>query len=395
MARKNGNGQGCIYKKKVDSNGKCTLWGANIMIGYNENGKKKVKTFYGKTQKEVSEKLDKYKRDLLLNSSSIDYDDITVQDYYYTWLMDRKSTYKPNSFKDYEGIYRLYINNTPLGNIKLKKLSQLYLKRHYKDLMNNGATAKTIHRINTKFKACLSTAMREEIILKNVCSLVELPKAITIKKREVLTLDEQQRFCEAIKDHKLELFFLTALSTGMRLGELIGLKWEYVNFNDNTITVSITLQKTYVYDENLNKRLEEVEQTPKTENGIRVIPLPSSLIPKLKEQRKSQLENKLKYGQSYNISNYVFTDEMGNAIDNKRPNNNLKTILKRLNIEPIKFHGLRKTYATRLFENGVPPKTVQVLLGHADIQTTLNIYTEVMEDEKYKAVDTLNNIFNF
>lgn len=395
MARKNGNGQGCIYKKKVDSNGKCTLWGANIMIGYNENGKKKVKTFYGKTQKEVSEKLDKYKRDLLLNSSSIDYDDITVQDYYYTWLMDRKSTYKPNSFKDYEGIYRLYINNTPLGNIKLKKLSQLDLKRHYKDLMNNGATAKTIHRINTKFKACLSTAVKEEIILKNVCSLVELPKAITIKKREVLTLDEQRRFCEAIKGHKLELFFLTALSTGMRLGELIGLKWEYVNFNDNAITVSITLQKTYVYDENLNKRLEEVEQTPKTENGIRVIPLPSSLIPKLKEQRKNQLENKLKYGQSYNISNYVFTDEMGNAIDNKRPNKNLKTILKSLDIEPIKFHGLRKTYATRLFENGVPPKTVQVLLGHADIQTTLNIYTEVMEDEKNKAVDTLNNIFSF
>ena len=103
----------------------------------------------------------------------------------------------------------------------------------------------------------------------------------------------------------------------------------------------------------------------------------------------------MKYGQSYNISDYVFTDEIGRIIDNKKPNRNLQSILKTIDIEPIKFHGLRKTYATRLFENGVPPKTVQTLLGHADIQTTLNIYTEVMDTEKQKAVDTLNNIFNF
>ncbi|WP_328597744.1 tyrosine-type recombinase/integrase [Peptostreptococcus porci] len=91
----------------------------------------------------------------------------------------------------------------------------------------------------------------------------------------------------------------------------------------------------------------------------------------------------------------MFTDEVGRTIDNKRPNRTLQAILKKLDINPIKFHGLRKTYATRLFENGVPPKTVQTLLGHADIQTTLNIYTQVMEEEKYKAVDTLNSIFSF
>ena len=91
----------------------------------------------------------------------------------------------------------------------------------------------------------------------------------------------------------------------------------------------------------------------------------------------------------------MFTDEIGRTIDNKRPNRTLQAILKKLDINPNKFHGLRKTYATRLFENGVPPKTVQTLLGHADIQTTLNIYTQVMEEEKYKAVDTLNSIFSF
>ena len=181
----------------------------------------------------------------------------------------------------------------------------------------------------------------------------------------------------------------------MRLDEILGLKWKYIDFTNNTIEVYNTIQRTFVFDDNMKKKLKTIEQTPKTENGTRVIPLPVSLIPKLKEHRKRQLENKLKYGQSYNISDYVFTDEMGRIIDNKKPNRNLQSILKTLGIEPIKFHGLRKTYATRLFENGVPPKTVQTLLGHADIQTTLNIYTEVMDTEKQKAVDTLNNIFNF
>ena len=392
---KRANGEGCIYKKKVDSNGKCTLWGANIMIGYKADGKKKIKTIYGKTQKEVKDKLEDYKKELLLNTYNVDYDNITLADYYYTWLMDKKPSYKATSFKDYETIYRLYIKGRPIGKARLKKLSQTDLKRQYRDLMNEGITPQTIHRINTKLKACLNTAIREEVIIKNPCSLVELPKITKIKKREVLTAEEQASFIEAIQGHKLELLYIVALATGMRLGEILGLKWKYIDFTNNTIEVYNTIQRTFVFDDNMKKKLKTIEQTPKTENGTRVIPLPVSLIPKLKEHRKRQLENKLKYGQSYNISDYVFTDEMGRIIDNKKPNRNLQSILKTLGIEPIKFHGLRKTYATRLFENGVPPKTVQTLLGHADIQTTLNIYTEVMDTEKQKAVDTLNNIFNF
>lgn len=365
------------------------------MIGYNEEGKKKVKTLYGKTQKEVTEKLEQYKRDMLLTSSNIDYDKLTLQDYYYTWLMNRKKTYKPNSFKDYESVYRNYIQASIIGKTLIKKLNQVTLNRYYNNLLEENITPQTIQRINTKLKACLSSAVKEDILIKKPCSFVELPKCTKLKKREVLTLEEQIKLCEYIKGHKLELLFLTALGTGMRLGELLGLKWQYVNFTDGTITVEEALQKTYVFDDNLNKSLQDVQQTPKTENGVRVIPLPSSLVPKLKEQCKTQLENRLKYGESYHISDYVFTDEIGRTIDNKRPNRTLQAILKKLDINPIKFHGLRKTYATRLFENGVPPKTVQTLLGHADIQTTLNIYTQVMEEEKYKAVDTLNSIFSF
>ncbi|GAA0237196.1 hypothetical protein GCM10008921_21870 [Metaclostridioides mangenotii] len=101
----------------------------------------------------------------------------------------------------------------------------------------------------------------------------------------------------------------------------------------------------------------------------------------------------LKMGALYIKNDYVFADELGQPINHQRPKDNLRAVLKKLDIEPIKFHGLRKTYATRLFENDVPPKTVQALMGHSDISITMNIYTEVMEEKKYEAVNTLNNIF--
>ena len=113
------------------------------------------------------------------------------------------------------------------------------------------------------------------------------------------------------------------------------------------------------------------------------------------EVRKKLEQNKYKLyvGEIYNDNNYVFSDELGNPIDDKRPGRNLKTVLKSLDIEPIKFHALRHTYATRLFEAKVQPKTVQVLMGHYDISITMDIYTHVMEDVKIEAVDKLNDIF--
>ena len=114
---------------------------------------------------------------------------------------------------------------------------------------------------------------------------------------------------------------------------------------------------------------------------------------KLREYKIYQNKQKLLLGETYINNNYIFTDDIGNPIDNKRPGRNLKSILKKLDIEPIKFHALRHTYATRLFENNVPPKTVQALMGHSDISVTMDIYTHVMDDTKIKAVEKIDDIF--
>ncbi|WP_304206690.1 tyrosine-type recombinase/integrase [Peptostreptococcus russellii] len=391
---KRANGESSISKFKFDDSGKCILWRARIMFGYNENGKPIRKQFYGKTQKDVREKLEAYKQEMLLNTYNADYNNITFQDYFYKWLFGRKDQYKPTSFQRYESIYRIYLKDSPVGKMKLKDLKQQHLNKYYKFLMSNGVSNNRIIRINQILKTGLNGAIKDDIIVKNPASLVQLPKYTKPKIKQVLTQKEQYLFCKFIEGHELEALYYTALCTGMRLGEILGLKWERVDITNKKITVSENVQSSYIFDNQGNKKRMLITQSPKTDNVIRIIPIPDILVTKLKAAKISQLENKLLYLQSYIDNNLVFTDKMGKIINNKRPNKTLKSILKELNIEPIKFHGLRKTYATRLFEKGVSPKTVQVLIGHADIAITLNLYTEVMEEQKEEAIDKLNEIFD-
>ena len=387
MANKRANGEGTIVKNM--RNGIQKGWRASITIGRDDNGKIKRKEFIGKTQQEVKKKLEEYKKEMLLGTISSD-DKITVSEWYHTWLFDyRIKDLKPKSFEKYEGIYRNYIKDSELGKIKLKDLRATHIQRYYNKLQDTKPIS-TIKGINTRLKPCLGEAEKQGYIQKNYCKMVTLPKDNNKKTIQVLTQQQQKLFIEAIKGHKLEMLFLIALGTGLRLGELLGLKWSDIDFNTGVLTVNRTLSR--VKNQTTGK-YEIIEQTPKTKNSNRTIPIPNDILNKLKEHKKNQSKQRLFVGEGYINNNYVFTDDIGNPIDDKKPGRNLKSTLTKLNIEPIKFHALRHTYATRLFEANVPPKTVQVLMGHYDISITMDIYTHVMEDAKLEAIEKLNNIF--
>ena len=387
MANKRANGEGTIVKNM--RNGVQKGWRASITIGSDDNGKIKRKEFTGKTQQEVKKKLEEYKKEMLLGTISSD-DKITVSEWYYTWLFDyRIKDLKPKSFEKYEGIYRNYIKDSELGKIKLKDLRATHIQRYYNKLQDTKPIS-TIKGINTRLKPCLGEAEKQGYIQKNYCKMVTLPKDNNKKTIQVLTQQQQKLFIEAIKGHKLEMLFLIALGTGLRLGELLGLKWSDIDFNTGILTVNRTLSRV---KNQITGKYEIIEQTPKTKNSNRTIPIPNDILNKLKEHKKNQSKQRLFVGEGYINNNYVFTDDIGNPIDDKRPGRNLKSTLAKLSIEPIKFHALRHTYATRLFEANVPPKTVQVLMGHYDISITMDIYTHVMEDTKLEAIEKLNNIF--
>lgn len=388
--KKRGNGEGSIFKNV--RNGQQVGWRGQMTIGRTDKGNLKYKNFYGKSKKEVQAKMDEYKRQMLI-SIPIERE-MTVANWFFTWLFDyRKQDLKPKSFQRYHGIYKNYISESELGNIKLQDLRTTHLQRYYRSLLDDKVTPTTIKQINTNLKTCLGEAEKQGYIQKNWCKLVTLPKIDNDKEVKVLTKEEQQRFLEAIKGHELEMLFTTALGTGLRIGEILGLKWSDIDFKANELHVNRSIQRVAIYENDEVVGYEVIEQTPKTKNSIRTIPVPNNIINKLKAYKKSQLENILLLGEAYNNRNYIFCDKLGNPIEDKRPGRNLKTILKELNIEPMKFHALRHTYATRLFEANIPPKTVQHLMGHADIETTMNIYTHVMKEQKLEAIEKLNSIF--
>lgn len=389
--RQRGNGEGSIMKRTV--NGKPAGWRASLTIGRNDNGSPKRKDFYGKTKKEVQTKMDEYKRQislgLLMN------DKITVEQWYFTWLFEFKSKdIEPSTFEDYESVYRNYIKDSDIGNIKLIDLKTAHLQIYYNKLLEvDKLEGSNVNRINKTLKTCLKEAVKQGYMQKNWCEDVKLPKVKKESKIKALSKENQLRLLEALKGIDLELLITFTLATGLRLGEVLGLKWSDIDFKESNLTVKRSVRRIVDIQRDGSRSRILKEVPPKTENSFRTVPIPSSIVSKLKTHKKQQNELILSLGENYHNNNYVFCNNDGTIMDPKKPNRRLASVLKSNNIELITFHGLRHTYCTRLFEAGVPPKTVQSLVGHKDIETTMNVYTHVMNETKVEAVDKINSIF--
>ncbi|BDU86348.1 tyrosine-type recombinase/integrase [Clostridium perfringens] len=387
---KKANGEGSIHRRE---NG---TWRGLVTIGYNENGSLKRKSFSGKTKLEVLKKIEEFRT--LNNKGLIPSDDkITLSNWFYNWLFNyRIHDLKPSSFERYEGLYRNYIEYSSLGKIKLIDLRTIHIQEYYNTLITEeNKTSSTIKTINKCLKSCLNQALKEGYISKNYCTLITLPKASQPiqKSINVFTLKEQQIFMRECLERKNGTIYILALGTGLRLGELLALKWIDINFKDKYISVNKSIKSTYSIDSNGNRKFEVIEQTPKTKNSIRTVPLTNSILELLQRYRKEKIIERDSNIDIYFDNNLVFCTPTGNYLNESNVRKTFKRILNRCDLKEIRFHDLRHTFATRLFENGVPPKTVQTLLGHSDIATTLNIYTHVMKNTKDEAINKIDFLF--
>lgn len=396
MAKKRSNGEGSIIKRKDGT------WSAYLSNVFDPStGKFKRKYFYAKTQKEVLAKLEEA-RNKQKNGGVIDPIKITLGEFLDLWLTEfKKPILRPSTYESYEYIIRLHIKPS-LGNILLRDLKPEQIQSYYNQKAKTGRVDKstrpdlsprTIRYIHTILKQALEQAVKNEYVDKNVACLTSVPPK---KKKEVrvLTLEEQKAFLNALDGIRLSAAFKLALASGVRLGELLALKWEHVDLQEGSIKITQSLRRIKTFDENAPTKTSIIFQDPKTESGKRHIPIPSSVISDLKIHKRKQNEEKLLLGEAYLDNDLVFCTELGKALEPRNFTRLFYSITKKANLKGVNFHALRHTYATRLLEANEHPKVVQELLGHSSITMTLDIYSHVMPEVKKAAAQKINHLFS-
>jgi len=355
------------------------------------------KDLYGNTVKELEEKIKGIIYELdhgVLNNKEC------FENFFKTWLFEVNFVNKKPSTKErYEGLYRKYIKDSYISDINIKDITQIDIQKYYNNLLKKGISVSTIKQLNKIIAPSLRYAYNNNLIIKDFTKGIILPvekeenKIKSLDKINPFTLKEQQIFIKAIKGHEYEMLFLTAINTGMRQGELLALTWNDVDLINNTISVNKTAKYIAPVDEDGRGKGEMTVQTPKTMSSIRTIPIPAFLKDKLKQYKIEQSKNRLKLANIYNNKSLVFCNKEGKHLDSSRIRKVYKKILIDNDLKVRKFHDLRHTFATRLFELGESPKKVQTILGHSNISTTLDIYTHVLEDTKESISSKLNDLY--
>ena len=358
---------------------------------------KSPKDLYGTTVKELDSKIKALINEL---DNGIIIEKNTFENFFSDWLFDvHLINKKPSTCERYEGLYRNYIKDSSISDINIKDITLRDIQEYYSALYKKGASISTLKNLNKLISPSIRYAYNNNMIIKDFTRGIVLPADTENnklqKKSDVnpFSLDEQIKFLNAIKGNELETLFITALDTGMRQGELLALTWNDIDFDNECIYVNKTVKLVANVTREGREKGEYLVQTPKSEKANRTVVIPAFLIKRLKQHKTQQLENKLRYSNLYQDNTLVFCNQFGKHIDSSRVRKVFKKVLEDNKLKDRKFHDLRHTYATRLFELGEEPKTVQELLGHSNISITLDTYTHVLESMKKKAVSKLNDLY--
>lgn len=382
---KRGQDEGSISKRPDGT------WWARITVGKTPDGKQKRKAFYGKTRKEVQEKLTAALNDIN-NNTYIEPSKMTVEQWMYIWLRDyKKASVKPKTYAAYEAHVRNYIA-PDLGNYTLATLRNDMVQRFVNGLADKGLKSLTIERIVGTLKTALIQAVDNDLIAKSPATRIKMPLKQERTPR-VLTVEEQNIFMEYSKEHRNGEIFLLILGTGLRIGEALALTWDDIDFENHILSVNRT-QIEYCEHINGETIYHRGYSSPKTKAGKRTIPLIPSLVDmllKLKEERELE---KQKFKDVYQDNGLIFCNYYGVSLNYTAISKKIQTICKKAGLNGVHPHTLRHTFATRGLENGIDLKIMQELLGHSSIKMTADLYTHVLPETKknsmMKLADTIN-----
>lgn len=298
----------------------------------------------------------------------------TINEITELWKEEKKRYVKKSTYAAYQLLIQNHIKDYfgDLYEVSEEQVQQFVFKK-----LDEGLSEKTIKDIIIVLKMILKFGVKNGY-LDYVLIEAKFPTKQTNKNLEVLSKSEQKKFMDYLRDNFTfkNLGIFICLSTGMRIGEICGLKWCDIDVNEGIIKIRHTLQRIYIIEEG-ERHTELLLDTPKTANSIRDIPMSTELLRMIKSINKIVNEN------YFVISN----DEK--PIEPRTYRNYYKKLCKKIDMAELKFHGLRHSFATRCIESKADYKTVSVLLGHSNISTTLNLYVHPNKEEKKKCIDKM------
>lgn len=300
------------------------------------------------------------------------------------WIDVKKKTVRPNTVRNYTERYNKNIQKI-IGRKILTEVKPIHCQKIFTDMAEEGYKTSTIYQTRIALFNMLEFAKENEVILSNPCKKsVKSDMGKPSQKKEALTIDVQKKFIEYAKGQSYENQFRFILQTGLRTGELVGLKWEDIDFSKKAIRIQRSMEYRYSVGE---WRIGE----PKSKAGYRTIPLTDEAIRILTEQKEKNKNIKKIQEEWYE---FIFLSRKGEPVKNSAYDTALFKICDKAKINRFSMHVLRHTFATRCIEGGMMPKTLQKILGHSNIGITMNLYVHITEDEKQKEIDKVSCVLN-
>jgi len=368
MTKRRSNKEGSIWKDKNKWRAAVTLDGKRITRNF--TSKAECKPWIREIQNQIAQGMTR--------SAS----NITLVVFLRQWLDVHKTQLAPKTALQYEQLVRDYIN-PKLGKIKLRELKLDKVEAHYQFLLSHGVTPRSVRLVHSILHKCFNDAIRRGYIGYNPAHGATLPR-FDPKEMEILDEGEVLQFLIAVRGCRKEALYILAVKTGMRRGELLGLKWSDLDWQKGTIRVQRQAQRI--------RGQGIVFRAPKTKAGRRTIQLGEHTIQGLIAHKGRQQLEKEVAGEQWWENNLVFPSTVGTPLGGSNLLRDFKKQLKRSGVKEIRFHDLRHTAASLMLNYGVPVLVVSKILGHSKVSTTLDIYghlISVMQEEAARIMDEI------
>ncbi|MFF1321201.1 tyrosine-type recombinase/integrase [Streptomyces chartreusis] len=370
--KRNPNGAGTITRRK-DGRYQCAVYVLQ------PDGTRARKFAYGKTWQECDTK----RRELLAKVDQgvpVPTRSAKLSEWLPYWLDNViKPRRKLSTYDKYEAHVRLYL--VPLlGAKRLESLGVADVRRFLVRLEKEttAATAKESHRV---LRSALSSACREELITRNVAKLVEPPRTDN-RELKPWTLNETLDFLAASRKDPLYAAFVLAIAMGLRRGEIVGLRWSDLDLDNRVL---------YVRQQTQRRRGVLYDDDPKSRRR-RAVPLPALCIAPLRWHRMRQATARIKAGEKWHQSDYVFATRTGRQVEPRNIYRSFTRVAESAGLRVIRLHDARHGTATLLTAAGVAPRVVMEILGHSQISITMDVYTHVVQDTQREAMSHMDRL---